>query len=236
MKKIPTLLLLSVAPLFSVAQTFRGQSEVSVSYGFRSFQEVSNGEFGLGDEDSYVTEDYSTGNLFLTDRYYLSNRLAIGLTAGRIHFNTSFHQSQGSYAVESSSSSFDYTTIAPEVLFNYINTRYVRLYTLLGTGYSIVSEKTTEYFPFGQPAVSSSVRHTPINVYYSPIGLSIGGQVSGFLELGIGYKGFVNAGLSFRLPYHDPVTGEKYRDMKSKKHLQKVQRKEPHRKELPGND
>ncbi len=236
MKKIMTLLFLSVAPLLLVGQTFRGQSEVSVSYGFRSFQEVSNGEFGLGDEDSYVTEDYSTGNLFLTYRYYLSNRLAIGLTAGRVHFNTSFHESQGSYAVESSASSFDYTTIAPEVLFNYVNTRYVRLYTLLGTGYSIVSEKTTEYFGFGQPAINSSVTHTPINVYYSPIGLSIGGQVSGFLELGIGYKGFVNAGLSYRLPYYDPATGQQYRNRKSKKHLQKVERKGPHERDIPSVD
>lgn len=96
---------------------------------------------------------------------------------------------------ELSQFSRDYKTVAIDVLCNYANKEWVRVYTYLEPGVSF--KKITNTYP------RSSTEHsneTIFNMYYMPIGISVGKRVSGFAELGFGFKGIVNAGLSFRFP------------------------------------
>ena len=82
-------------------------------------------------------------------------------------------------------------TIAIDATFNYMYKPACQLYGNIGMGVTLVSfannkETGLRQFPF-------------FNMHISPIGVRFGKMVGGFVELGWGYKGFINAGLSVKL-------------------------------------
>ena len=104
-------------------------------------------------------------------------------------------------------------TLAVEISGAYINHKYVRLYSIFGVGATFKKE-TDVYdlaytqvgagyynangYPYGRSgAYPDNV--TKFDAYYSPIGISFGDALRGFIELGVGYKGFINGGLSIKL-------------------------------------
>ncbi len=210
--KVAIPLLFMVISGAAYAQTFRGQSEFSGSYGIGSFQEIMQSSFGFGGGSGYTSVDNATGNLFINYRYYLSNRIAVGIVVGKEQFSTSsfddyYNSNGGPYR----KATYNYTTVATEFLVNYLNKRWVRLYTYFGSGCSFYKVNSSEYDVANIGWVSTgSGDHVGFNLQYVPVAVSVGGMLSGFFELGMGYKGFVNGGLSFRFPYHRPVKNFKY--------------------------
>jgi len=77
------LVLAALIPCFSQAQTTEGSSELSVSVGLGSIYQIDDGG-GLGfvGGDGGPTVDNATGTLFITYRYYLNKRFALGAAAG----------------------------------------------------------------------------------------------------------------------------------------------------------
>ena len=194
MKLLSTLILLFILPIYLQAQTSRGQSEFTVSYGRASVQQWLHA--GSGGGSSYTSSFDQTGNIFATYRYYLGKNNAIGLTAGIQHFSTLLHDP---YYNTTSPTYYKFTTIAAEFLHNYTNHPHFRAYTYIGTGCSLYTQQFTG-FTSSTPSWEKSVQnYQSFTGQYVPIGISAGGKLAAFLELGIGYKGVVNGGVSFRI-------------------------------------
>jgi hypothetical protein len=91
-----------------------------------------------------------------------------------------------------------FLTIAPELTVAYMDTRKdyirVRLYGSLSYGVSILGDNHTG---IGEVDESGPKFYA---FQITPFAVRVGRQVAGFVELGFGYKGIVNGGLSFRFP------------------------------------
>lgn len=98
-------------------------------------------------------------------------------------------------------------TFAFEYTHAYTAGKHVRLYTTVGMGitaYKVALEYDREYYYRNYPYRANELgnihhqkRDAHFNAYYSPIGISVGGNVSWFAEVGFGYKGLMNTGFSY---------------------------------------
>ena len=76
----------------------------------------------------------------------------------------------------------------PAVRFSYLNKKYVTLYSGLSTGFLLNFEK----------------ENGSTDVYFHPtfqltaFGVSVGRKFFGYTEVGLGYKGFITAGIGYR--------------------------------------
>ena len=76
----------------------------------------------------------------------------------------------------------------PAVRFSYLNKKYVTLYSGLSTGFLLNFEK----------------ENGSTDVYFHPtfqltaFGVSVGRKFLGYTEVGVGYKGFITAGIGYR--------------------------------------
>ena len=195
----------------AIAQTSRGQSEISVSCGFNSFQQTMQSNFGFGSGSEYTKVTSASVCPFITYRYYVTDNLALGLTGGQQQMSTAHYDDTYNNAITPyQKTSYKYTTIATELLLNYSNNPRLRAYTYLGLGCSQYQEQRSQA-NYNSFQVYDNTQVRSFNMEYVPIGLSFGGMLSGFAEIGIGYKGFVNCGMSYRFPYHTPDRTFKYR-------------------------
>jgi len=88
-----------------------------------------------------------------------------------------------------------FMTFAMEPKFNYVSKPAFQLYGYLGLGATIV---TFADATFDDGSKAEITRLPYFNVHFTPIGMRFGKEVGGFLEFGYGYKGILNAGVSFR--------------------------------------
>jgi hypothetical protein len=161
---------------FSRTQAQCKKSEVALGYGYYSFYSFVN--HGMNDAP-YST---SSGSFALTYRYYVSRQVTIGLGLG----------------YEDISSWGSFFTIAPEVTVAYLDTRNdqvrVRLYGSVSAGVSVLTDNVVG---LGE-ADESGLK--PWAFQATPIGMRIGRQFAGFIELGLGYKGLIHGGIEVRFP------------------------------------
>lgn len=207
--KLVVTIILSMVTVLAQAQVSQGQHEVSASYGVFSAQQWINSSWG-GSGGQLVRD--AGPNYFLTYRYYLGGRFSLGLTAGKQKFSGVYEDDDGKILHRFT---FDYTTVAAECFLNYLNRHHFRFYSFLGLGCSVHTEKYDHFAPNTVDSSRFNRTRTGFNFQYVPLGLSFGGRLAAFVELGFGYKGLVNAGLSFRFPYHDQpftYTRQNYRN------------------------
>ena len=81
-------------------------------------------------------------------------------------------------------------TLAMEFGVNYVNKPVFQLYGNMGLGVTIVN--------FSKNNVGLGRAPYP-NLNFVPLGMRFGKDIAGFVEIGWGYKGFFNAGLSVKL-------------------------------------
>lgn len=99
-------------------------------------------------------------------------------------------------------------TTAVDFTHDYLKTDFCRIYLTTGLGITYELE-TDQYNPdfyaagyfhgfntYGAMRQRNNKSH--MNVYASPFGISAGRKLCYFLELGFGYRGIVNTGLSYR--------------------------------------
>ncbi|MDR1652817.1 MAG: hypothetical protein LBS01_04085 [Prevotellaceae bacterium] len=79
-------------------------------------------------------------------------------------------------------------TIATEAVFKYMNKPMCRLYGFVGGGTTI----------FTVPTFNVVKTNAIFNFQITPLGVSFGKKIAAFIEVGYGYKGLVNAGISYR--------------------------------------
>ena len=83
-------------------------------------------------------------------------------------------------------------TMTIDATFNYMYRPACQLYGNIGTGFTLVR--------FSNNNAETGLKQLPFfNLHISPIGVRFGKMVGGFVEIGWGYKGIINAGLSVKL-------------------------------------
>ena len=85
-----------------------------------------------------------------------------------------------------------YITIMAEGAIRYVNEHIFQMYSGLAAGYTLASSDIT--LESGEDSDTDHFDH--FNFQVNVIGIRLGTTVGGFLELGFGYKGIVNLGLS----------------------------------------
>lgn len=176
----------------------KGQLELATSYGMITASQVGDKTEANSNSLTGQSITYSSGMMFLTARYFFFNRLALGI-AGGVSSERGQYADKHNTSVISRTYSESVTTIAPEVYYIYFFRKYLEVYTLLGIGPGFfTTTTTTNATPYSSEAINTE-KHDALRLQYTPIGIRIGGRLGGFAELGIGYKGLINAGLSFKL-------------------------------------
>lgn len=163
---------------FNNANAQRGKSEVAFGYGYYSFYSF------LNHTQNSAPFSTSSGTFALNYRYYVSRQVTLGL----------------GMAYEDMTSWGSMFTIAPEVTVAYMDTREdyvrVRLYGSVSAGISVLTQDVIDV-KHGE-GDESGVK--PWAFQATPIGMRIGRQFAGFIELGYGYKGLIHGGIELRFP------------------------------------
>lgn len=163
--------MISFVPRSSFAQ--KGKSEVSVAYGFYSIYSFINGR----------PYDVSSGTGMINYKYYLSKRTTIGMVVG----------------YENLSNWGSYLTFAPEFSYAYYDNKdariRVKMYGAASVGLTVFDDFSTYRDLYAHHTDESGAKLTG---HVSPFGIRIGRQLGGFLEVGLGYKGLFNFGMSYR--------------------------------------
>lgn len=148
------------------------------------------------DENSlFIHNHKSLGAIFLTYRYNVIKRFSVGLSCGLDITNAEIINK---YKTVFGESKKIYITPAVELKFIYIDKKIVRLYGFLGVGYSFAFYKN--HFNPGMPTNKvGDLIENHLNGQLTPLGIRLGKKFGGFLEIGLGYKGLLNVGISLNL-------------------------------------
>ncbi|MBN2199323.1 MAG: hypothetical protein JW747_05675 [Candidatus Aminicenantes bacterium] len=179
-------------PTFGTAQTPR--HEISLSYGIITLDQIvdilENATIAVLTLGSYNKEINQFGGApFLTYRYSPRGRFSAGIAAGT-------YSTRGDLLlmgeVEGTFKESNFVG-AGEIAYRWINGRSLQLYSGLGAGLTF---KNGTYSVAGSPdETKSRIRAT---FHVNVIGFRLGRNFGFFGELGAGYKGIVNIGLSGR--------------------------------------
>ena len=142
----------------------------------------------LAGSDTNLENQRSLGEFRLGYAYYPLERLSVGATASILHTSSD--------AVRNGVTAGEYTsrylTFAAEGAYSYFSRGNVRLYGLLGAGFTNLD---STYRGEGKDD-SDAINY--FNFHVSPIGIAFGKQFGGMAEVGIGYRGIVSLGLYYK--------------------------------------
>ncbi len=173
----------------------RSQFEITASYGLIRGSQFTDNLSSSGTSGG-KTITSASGNAFLSGRYFLFNRLALGFSGGTAT-EKGHYTDRTDPSIISSTYSTTYTTVAMELYYIYYFRKYLEVYTLAGFGPTFTSVNTiTDHTP--NPSTTVTTRQDKVTAQYTPAGIRIGGRLAGFIELGIGYKGLINGGISYK--------------------------------------
>jgi hypothetical protein len=203
-----------LCPLIASAQSQKGDHEISVSYGIGSFTEML---VNLTSDDQISYQTHNAQGIFAASyRYYITDNIALGIAAAQQSF--SYASSSDGYNNYNADYKVRITTVAVEFKGIYpvlepggrrhrrwCNLPYFQYYGLVSIGLR----------KFDQSPATPSYSHLQmqglsLNSQWSPICFRVGGALAGFAELGIGYKGFLSGGLSYRLGKREGKRGLNY--------------------------
>ena len=201
MKTLTTFIFLICAVLSCSGQcpSDKRQYDVSASYGIISPDQLT-GNFLPGDNTGGSGTKTITGNAsskFISIKYFAFSRLAFGFSGG---MSTEKGQYGDSYnpSVVLSSFNQNVTTVAIEVYYVYFFRKYLEVYTLVGGGPAFTASTTVTNPTASTPESTATSKFDGLTMQYTPIAFRVGGKFGAFCELGIGYKGVVNAGISYK--------------------------------------
>lgn len=163
--------MISFLPRTSFAQ--KGKSEVSLSYGYYSIYSFVNGQ----------PYDVSSGVPMFNYKYYLTKKVTLGMVV----------------AYENLSNWGSYLTFAPEATYTYYDNKdariRVKMYGAASVGLTVFDDFIIYRDIYSHHLDESGAKLTG---HVSPFGIRIGRKLGGFMEVGLGYKGLFNFGMSYR--------------------------------------
>ncbi len=189
--------LITFLPLTLFAQSLQGDQELSLSYGRKSGTEILKNFHDnppTRDRGQFNSKVSTTGNYFITYRKAFTDKFLLGLTAGSESFAYDKYYNENPYKTFIAHYNVNITTVAVESKVIYYNGKKLRLYGFAGLGARLYSEKSTPAQSFD--GIGGKVF---FNTQATPLGISFGKKLSGFLEVGLGYKGLINAGVTYRI-------------------------------------
>ncbi len=133
-----------------------------------------------------------SNGLYGTYRYRISRRFSAGVTAGATLLNTD--ESLFGYSPESGDYRYISALFAAEAQFHYFDGPIWCLYSMAGGGVGNAFERNSA----AASGVVEKSRSPLMIMQISPIGIRCGKTVGIFAELGYGYKGILNTGISVR--------------------------------------
>lgn len=190
---------------FAHAQVQKGDLQTDFGFGINSIQQTTRATI-FGGGSSFTEVKYATIIGVLNIKYYISNEIAVGFSAGLQEMATNyvdpyFTGNLGPYV----QTQFKMLTMSPEIVGNYQNKKNVRLY---GTGSIALAYVQTKSSTYRIPGHEYH-KGMSYNFQLSPFGISVGCTLSCYAEIGIGYKGFLNGGISYRFGHHEKEEKQK---------------------------
>lgn len=172
----------------------KGTHEIYAHYGMASDNAILDGlskilgtVFTLG---YYQPQNiHYSGDFGLTYRYNLSNRFSLGATAmyEQSTYNSYFNNEFKGNGTTS------FISVAAEGNLKYVKGTNVCLYGYLGFGATVIGyhfKPSTE----NNETIERKIPFFMFNMQITPLGISVGKNIGGFAELGVGYKGILTLG------------------------------------------
>jgi hypothetical protein len=170
----------------------KGSSDLSVNIGFATSTELSNlftdilvsGLTG----NQIKTGDIKAGPTFgVTYRYAIANRWMVQADG--------FYQkmSQDIYVnnTKEGKANYSYITVGLGTDYRYISNNFFQMYSGVAVGYTSENIKNSG-------AQNSADGDGFINYQVNALGFRVGKKLAAFAELGFGYKGIINTGVSYQ--------------------------------------
>lgn len=132
---------------------------------------------------------FASGTIGLTYKYYLNRYTTVGLA-------TVFEYERYYWQRQSPRESLTSLTFAPEITIRYGESADHRFRYYLSFGIGVCWAKRVSGMLGPDRYISVDTSPT---IHLSPFGLRFGHRLAGFAELGFGYKGLVNGGITYRL-------------------------------------
>lgn len=154
---------------------------------------VFNGFSGYRAEEK---DDHGGGHFSLSYRYHITDRFNAGATLGYQGFSTDYLLTKQGSPDINGKRSFTTILIMPEAEYKYVKTRNFAFYGNAAFGLAVYSyDETTS------GSSSNSYNHTLASIAFqaNPVGLRVGNKFAGYLEAGVGFRGFFTLGLSLEL-------------------------------------
>jgi hypothetical protein len=190
-------LLLSVLASFTFISTLyaqeKGKNEISASVGFATSTDLAN-LFTDIITSGFTGGQITTSNMKTSPSFGITYRHAV---ADRWMINADGYfqrMSQDLFLAGKSDGKMEYTyiTIGLGTDYRYISTNSFQMYSGIAVGYTLENLKYTG----NSGNLPDSERF--INYHLTAAGFRVGKQFAAFAELGFGYKGIANAGLSYQ--------------------------------------
>jgi len=187
--------------------------ELTIGYGEASSDQLFDG-LQIGRPGNYRVQHYS-GAISFSYKYFVLPQFAIGIAVAYENENGIWQQpymQQTDEWLVTQLGSFKRAAFTPaiELMYIYKESKPVRYYCMAGIGFTYQNEvdiySDGYYLTNYQNGLNSLGKNLQIqnNRYHfngqiTPIGISVGGRISEFMELGVGYKGILNIGITVKL-------------------------------------
>jgi hypothetical protein len=144
---------------------------------------------------SFTTDNIQmTGAVIFTYNYALSKVVHLGGAFAYENITEDVFINPGTGKTKAGELNRNFYTLAAEAKFSYVHANIFQMYSGVGVGATL---NTDEYKANDGKSNSDTQGH--FNFQINLVGLRIGNAFAGFAELGYGYKGILNFGLSLRL-------------------------------------
>lgn len=197
MKLTFSALFLSFSLLTFSQESQTGLVRIEVTAGLYSTKDIHTA-INFSEADAWGK--HSAANYFIDTYFYRYKKIEIGLGLGYQKPHPKEYQSLGpqgqSVLVDDPGVDLQYFTVMPEIRFNWVRSEddFLELYSNIGLGLTIVDAKynTTSQYPPDETYPLPSIHVTWL-------GMRFGDKLGGFVEFGLGTKGLLAGGLSYRL-------------------------------------
>lgn len=200
-KQVLTILLIIIVVVVNGQNWERSFShhDIMIGYGVPSLEGICDFNSPLLNdvfpEERYVRDDYNgTGVASFGYRYIPKNGMVMFGISGSYHASKAEVYNLGQYQGDLKR---DWYSVVVDFQYRYKNLNKIQLYSGVAVGYVVGNEKLEAAAETGVPSQTGDI--SKIAWQINAIGMRYGGDFGGFFELGYGYKGIVNFGISYQI-------------------------------------
>lgn len=197
MKKIFLMVAVALMTAMNVnAQNENLHHEVSLSYGVGSIAQFGDGlgeGIGLIFSDKEYDDGFILGPITAEYFYHFNNpRLAVGGSLSYSKWDSDVLNRKSHEKVGECNRNF--FSVMPSVKYYWVNKNQFGLYSKAAGGVGILTNKSKDFETMKDKKETSAY----FMFQASLIGAEFGGKVRGFVELGVGDQGFLQAGIRYK--------------------------------------